>query len=162
MLRWQIAIQEYTGNISIANKAGDIQKNAHGLSRWELADTPDNPSYVPLEEEPQNLIEGINAPDIETELLKEVRYSYEEDKNFHILTSFLDKDFKDTALVNSLYEIWKYFYSEGIFYLFDRIIYQRTKNSCLMTLFNRFLINSIPHECHDIIYYGHLSEDRTL
>ncbi|MBW0568336.1 hypothetical protein O181_108051 [Austropuccinia psidii MF-1] len=31
-----------------------------------------------------------------------------------------------------------------------------------MTLCSRLLINTIPHECHDSIYSGHLSEDRTL
>ncbi|MBW0523244.1 hypothetical protein O181_062959 [Austropuccinia psidii MF-1] len=46
MLRWQIAIQEYRGNMTIVNKAGNIHKNAYGLSRWALPNTPDNPSYV--------------------------------------------------------------------------------------------------------------------
>ncbi|MBW0522345.1 hypothetical protein O181_062060 [Austropuccinia psidii MF-1] len=31
-----------------------------------------------------------------------------------------------------------------------------------MTLCSRLLINTILHECHDRIYSGHLSEDRTL
>ncbi|MBW0577139.1 hypothetical protein O181_116854 [Austropuccinia psidii MF-1] len=31
-----------------------------------------------------------------------------------------------------------------------------------MTLCSRLLINTIHHECHDSIYSGHLSEDRTL
>ncbi|MBW0520367.1 hypothetical protein O181_060082 [Austropuccinia psidii MF-1] len=53
MLRWQIAIQQYRGNMTIAHKAGNIHKNAYGLSRWELANTPDNPAYVPFEAEPQ-------------------------------------------------------------------------------------------------------------
>ncbi|MBW0467523.1 hypothetical protein O181_007238 [Austropuccinia psidii MF-1] len=53
MLRWQIAIQEYRGNISIVHKAGKIHKNADGLNRWPLANTPDNPAYVPMEAEPQ-------------------------------------------------------------------------------------------------------------
>ncbi|MBW0514289.1 hypothetical protein O181_054004 [Austropuccinia psidii MF-1] len=53
MLRWQIAIQEYRGNITIVHKSGNIQKNANGFSRWALANTPDNPAYVHLEAEPQ-------------------------------------------------------------------------------------------------------------
>ncbi|MBW0477659.1 hypothetical protein O181_017374 [Austropuccinia psidii MF-1] len=53
-------------------------------------------------------------------------------------------------------------YSEGRFHLFDGIIYHRNKHSCLMTLCSRLIINTILHECHDSIYYGHLSEDRTL
>ncbi|MBW0565978.1 hypothetical protein O181_105693 [Austropuccinia psidii MF-1] len=49
MLRWQIAIQEYIGNMTIVHKAGNIHKNADGLSRWSLANTPGKPAYVPLE-----------------------------------------------------------------------------------------------------------------
>ncbi|MBW0581019.1 hypothetical protein O181_120734 [Austropuccinia psidii MF-1] len=82
----------YGGNMTIVHKAGNIHKNADGLSRWALASTPDNPAYVPLEEEPQIPIEGINITDIGTEFFEEVRESYKQYKNFHILTSLLDKD----------------------------------------------------------------------
>ncbi|MBW0590041.1 hypothetical protein O181_129756 [Austropuccinia psidii MF-1] len=66
MLRCQIAIQEYRGNMTIVHKAGNIHNNSDGLSRWALANTPDNPAYVPLEAEPQIPIEGINITDIGT------------------------------------------------------------------------------------------------
>ncbi|MBW0544543.1 hypothetical protein O181_084258 [Austropuccinia psidii MF-1] len=45
MLRWQIAIQEYRGNMTIVHKSGNIHKNADGLSRWALANTPENPAW---------------------------------------------------------------------------------------------------------------------
>ncbi|MBW0514349.1 hypothetical protein O181_054064 [Austropuccinia psidii MF-1] len=162
MLRWQIAIQEYRGNMTIAHKAGNIHKNADVLSRWALANTPDNPAYVPLEEEPQILIEGINITDIGAEFFENVRESYKQDNNCHILTSLLDKDCKYTSLINELDEVWNNSYSEGRCHLFDGIIYHRTKHSCVMTFCSRLLINTILHECHHIIYSGHLSEDRTL
>ncbi|MBW0540606.1 hypothetical protein O181_080321 [Austropuccinia psidii MF-1] len=57
MLRWQIAIREYRGENTIVHKAGNIHKSSDGLSRWELANTPDNPDYVPLEAEPHIPIE---------------------------------------------------------------------------------------------------------
>ncbi|MBW0565146.1 hypothetical protein O181_104861 [Austropuccinia psidii MF-1] len=100
MLRWQIAIQEYRGNIAIVHKSENINKNDDGLTRWALAHTPDNPAYVPFESEPQSPIEGIDITDIWTEFFEEVRESYKQDKNFHILTSLLDEDCKDTYLVN--------------------------------------------------------------
>ncbi|MBW0524088.1 hypothetical protein O181_063803 [Austropuccinia psidii MF-1] len=87
MLRWHIAIQEYRGKMTIVHKAGNIQKNADGLSRWVLANTPDNPAYVPLEAEPHIPIEGINLADIGTEFFEEVREAYKQNKNCHILTS---------------------------------------------------------------------------
>ncbi|MBW0466178.1 hypothetical protein O181_005893 [Austropuccinia psidii MF-1] len=66
MLRWKIAIQEYRGNMNIVHKAGNIHKKSDGLSRWALANTPDNPAYEALEEEPQIPIEGIEITDIGT------------------------------------------------------------------------------------------------
>ncbi|MBW0510882.1 hypothetical protein O181_050597 [Austropuccinia psidii MF-1] len=56
MLRWQAAIQEYRGNMTIVHKSGDIYKNVDGLSRWVLANTPENQAWVPQEE---HHIEGI-------------------------------------------------------------------------------------------------------
>ncbi|MBW0540253.1 hypothetical protein O181_079968 [Austropuccinia psidii MF-1] len=100
--------------------------------------------------------------DIVTELFEKVGESYKQDKNCHILTSLLDKDCKDTDLVGSLDEVWKPSYSAGRFHFFDRIIYHRTKYSCVMTLCSRLLINTAIHEGHDSIYSGHLSEDRKL
>ncbi|MBW0520663.1 hypothetical protein O181_060378 [Austropuccinia psidii MF-1] len=146
MLRWKIAIQEYRRNMTIAHKAQNIHKNADGLSRWALANTPDNPAYVPLEAEPQIPTEWINITDIWTEFIEEVRESYKQDTNFHILTSVLDKDCKNTSLVNALVEIRKNSYSEGRFHLFDGIIYHRTKHSFLIRLCSRLLINTILHE----------------
>ncbi|MBW0521271.1 hypothetical protein O181_060986 [Austropuccinia psidii MF-1] len=162
MLRWQIAIQEYRGNMNSVHKAGSIHKNSDGLSRWALANTPDNPAHVPLEAELQIPIEGINITDIGTEFFEEVREYYKQDKNCQIFLCLLDKDCKDTSLVNALDKVWKNSYSEGIFHLFDEIIYHRTKHSCVMTLCIRLLINTILNECHDSIYSGHLSEDITL
>ncbi|MBW0461597.1 hypothetical protein O181_001312 [Austropuccinia psidii MF-1] len=77
--------------MTIAHKEGNIHKNSYGLSRWELSNTPDNPAYVSLEKELQIPIEGINITDIGTEFFEEVRDSYKQDNNCHILTSWLDK-----------------------------------------------------------------------
>ncbi|MBW0570203.1 hypothetical protein O181_109918 [Austropuccinia psidii MF-1] len=148
--------------MTIVHKAANIHKNADGLSRWELANTPDNPAYVPLEEEPHIPIEVIKITDIGPEFFEEVIEYYRQDKNCHILTSLLDKDCKDTSFVNALDEVWKNSHSEKRFHLFDGIIYHQTKYSCVMTLCSRLIINTILHEIHDSIYSGHMSENRTL
>ncbi|MBW0525924.1 hypothetical protein O181_065639 [Austropuccinia psidii MF-1] len=151
MLRWQIAIQEYRGNMTIFHKAGNIHKDAGGLRRWALDNTPDNPAYLPLESEPQSPIEGINIPDIGTEFFEEVGESDKQDKNCHILTSLLDRYCKYTSLFNAIDKFWKNSYSEGRFHLFDGIISNRTKHYCVMKSCSRLLINAILDECHDII-----------
>ncbi|MBW0564677.1 hypothetical protein O181_104392 [Austropuccinia psidii MF-1] len=40
MLRWQIAIQEYRGKMTIVHESGNIHKNANGLRRWAVENTP--------------------------------------------------------------------------------------------------------------------------
>ncbi|MBW0474265.1 hypothetical protein O181_013980 [Austropuccinia psidii MF-1] len=47
MLRWQIANQEYTGNMTIIYKEGKSHANADGLSRWPLDNVKRNPAYDP-------------------------------------------------------------------------------------------------------------------
>ncbi|MBW0504520.1 hypothetical protein O181_044235 [Austropuccinia psidii MF-1] len=162
MLRWQIAIQEYRGNMTIVQKAGNIHKNADGLSRWASPNTPDNPAYVPTGAEPQIPIKGINITDVGTEFFEEVRDSYKLAKNCNILTSLLNKDCKDAALANSLDDIWKASFENGRFHLFDGILYHRSNHTCVMDLCSRMLIITILLECHDNIYSGHLSGDRTM
>ncbi|MBW0484089.1 hypothetical protein O181_023804 [Austropuccinia psidii MF-1] len=47
ILRWQIAIQEYRGNMNIIYKEGKSHTNADGLSRWPLDNIKSNPAYDP-------------------------------------------------------------------------------------------------------------------
>ncbi|MBW0479242.1 hypothetical protein O181_018957 [Austropuccinia psidii MF-1] len=47
MLRWQIAIQDYRGNMTIIYKEGKSHTNADGLSRWPLDNVKSNPAYDP-------------------------------------------------------------------------------------------------------------------
>ncbi|MBW0515379.1 hypothetical protein O181_055094 [Austropuccinia psidii MF-1] len=162
ILRWQIAIKEYRGNMTIVHKAGNIHKNADGLSRWELSNTPDNPAYAPTSAEPQIPIEGINITDVGTEFFEEVRESYKQGKNCHILTALHDKDCKDASLASSWDDIWKTSYDNRILHLFDGILYHRSKHTSVMVLFSRMLINTILLKFHDNIDSGHLSEDRTM
>ncbi|MBW0507068.1 hypothetical protein O181_046783 [Austropuccinia psidii MF-1] len=148
--------------MTIVHKAGNIHKNAYGLSRWALPNTPDHTAYVPTSAEPQLPIEGINITDFQTDIFEEVRGSYKQDKNLHILTSLLDKHCKDASFVDSLDDIWKISYDNGRFHLFYGILYHRLKDTCVMVLCSRMFINTILLECNDNIYFGNLSEDRTM
>ncbi|MBW0517455.1 hypothetical protein O181_057170 [Austropuccinia psidii MF-1] len=91
MLRWQIAIQDYRGNITIVHKDGNIDKHADGLRRLPLPNKIDNTSYLPEETSPQITIQGISATDLNTTFFEEVRNSYTEDTNFSILCQLLNK-----------------------------------------------------------------------
>ncbi|MBW0523437.1 hypothetical protein O181_063152 [Austropuccinia psidii MF-1] len=159
MLRWQISIQEYRGNMTIAHKSGNIHKHSEVLSRWALENTPEPPALVPQEE---HHIEGICVTDIGTEFFSQVKESHKMDKNCHILCQLLMKDCKDPSLSSKLDETWKKAYDEGRFHLLDGILYHRTKHTGVIALADRTIINTILHECHDSVSAGDLSEDRTL
>ncbi|MBW0519844.1 hypothetical protein O181_059559 [Austropuccinia psidii MF-1] len=143
ILRWQISIQEYRGNVTIVHKAGNIHKNADGLSIWALPNTFYNPSYVSTSAEPQISIEGINITDVGTEFFEEARESFKKDNNSHILTALLDKYCEDASLANSLDDIWKTPYENGRFHFFDGILYHNSKHTCFMVLCSRMLIKKI-------------------
>ncbi|MBW0565658.1 hypothetical protein O181_105373 [Austropuccinia psidii MF-1] len=161
MLRWQIAIQEYRGNMTSVKKDGNVPKNEDGLSRWPLPNDIDNTAYVPEEDSPQIPIEGISVTDLNTTFFEEVTNSYTQDKNCNILCQLLNKDCKENSLIHGLDEVWKESYDEGRFHLLGGITYHRTKHTCVMTVVDRSLINLVLKEGHDSLFSGHLSEDRT-
>ncbi|MBW0516349.1 hypothetical protein O181_056064 [Austropuccinia psidii MF-1] len=160
MLRWQTAIQEYRGNMTIVHKDGNIHKNADGLRIWSFPNNTDYPAYVPEEASPQTPIEGICVTDLNTTFFEQVINSYTQDKNGSLLCQLLNKDCKDNTLIHSLDEVWKKSYDEGRFHLLHGITYHRTKHTCVMKVVDRSLINVVLKECHDGPFTGHLSEDR--
>ncbi|MBW0512148.1 hypothetical protein O181_051863 [Austropuccinia psidii MF-1] len=149
MPRWQIAIQEYRGNMTIVQKDGNIHKNADGLRRWPLQNNIDNPAYVPEESSTQIPIEGISVTDLNKTFFEEVRNSYTQDRNCSILCQLLTKDCKYNSLIHALDKICKKSYDEGRFHLLDGKIYHKTKHTCVMTVMDSSLINLVLKECHD-------------
>ncbi|MBW0516711.1 hypothetical protein O181_056426 [Austropuccinia psidii MF-1] len=85
ILRWQIAIQEYRGNIAIVHKYGNTHKNEDRLRKWPLPNNIHNPAYVPEEASPKIPIEGISVKDLNTTFFEEARRSYTQDRNCSIL-----------------------------------------------------------------------------
>ncbi|MBW0534061.1 hypothetical protein O181_073776 [Austropuccinia psidii MF-1] len=152
-------LDETVFDVITVHKSGNIHKNADGLNRWALANTLENPVWVPQEE---HHIEGICVKDIGTEFFNQAKESYKMDENCHILCQTIMKDCKYPPLLSKLDETWKKAYDEGRFHLLDGILYHRTKHTCVMALTDRALINTIPHECHDSVAAGHLSEGRKL
>ncbi|MBW0473956.1 hypothetical protein O181_013671 [Austropuccinia psidii MF-1] len=148
MLRWQISIQEYRGNLTIAQKSQSIYKNEYGLSRWAPENTPESPAWVQHEE---NSIEEICVTDIGTEFFNKFKESYKIEKSCHILCHLLMTDCKETSLSTKLYEIWTKAYDEGRVNILDGILYHTTKHTCVMTLTDRASMNTILHECYDSV-----------
>ncbi|MBW0581245.1 hypothetical protein O181_120960 [Austropuccinia psidii MF-1] len=120
----------------------------------------DNPAYVPEEAYPQLPIEGISVTELSNTFFEEVRNSYTQDKNCRILCQLLIKDCNDNSLIHALDEIWKKSYDEGRFHLLGGIAYHRTRNECVVTVVDMFLINLVINEFHDSPFSGHWSEYR--
>ncbi|MBW0505039.1 hypothetical protein O181_044754 [Austropuccinia psidii MF-1] len=160
-LRWQIAILEYRGNMTIAHKYENIHKNEDGLSRWLITNSIDNTDYVTEAASPQILMEGISVTDLNTTFFKEVRKIYTNDRNCRVLHQLLTRDCKENPLIHALDEIWKKPYDEGRFHLLDGMIYHTTKHTCVITVVDRSLINILLKDFHDSPFSGHLSECRT-
>ncbi|MBW0543571.1 hypothetical protein O181_083286 [Austropuccinia psidii MF-1] len=100
ILTWQSAIQEYRVNMTIADKSGNIHKNAEGLSIWALSNTPESPAWVPQE---KHHIEVICV----TEFFNQVEERYKMYKKCLILCQLLIKNFTDPSPPSKLDEIWK-------------------------------------------------------
>ncbi|MBW0549863.1 hypothetical protein O181_089578 [Austropuccinia psidii MF-1] len=107
-------------------------------------------------------MEVISVTDLNTTFFEEVRNSYTRNKSCSILCQLLTKFCKDSSLIHALDETWKKSYDEGRFHLLHRMIYHRTKNTCVMTVVDRSLINFVLKECHYSPFSGHLSMDRTI
>ncbi|MBW0496003.1 hypothetical protein O181_035718 [Austropuccinia psidii MF-1] len=71
ILRWQIAIQEYRGNMTIFKKDGNTHNNPDGLRRCTLPNNIDNPAYLPEEASLQIPMEGISVTDLNTTSFEE-------------------------------------------------------------------------------------------
>ncbi|MBW0590843.1 hypothetical protein O181_130558 [Austropuccinia psidii MF-1] len=69
ILRWQIAIQEYRGNMTIIYKVGKSHTNADGLRRWPLDNVKSNPAYDP------EVAAKIPIPLMEIDSRKNFRFS---------------------------------------------------------------------------------------
>ncbi|MBW0576985.1 hypothetical protein O181_116700 [Austropuccinia psidii MF-1] len=72
------------------------------------------------------------------------------------------KDCREPSFSSKLDERWKKAYNEERFHLLYGILYHGTKDTCVMALADRTLINTIIPEFHDSVESGNLSEDRTL
>ncbi|MBW0517984.1 hypothetical protein O181_057699 [Austropuccinia psidii MF-1] len=103
ILRWQIAIQEYKGNLNIVHKDGNIPKNSDWLNRWPLPNHIENPDFVPEEASPQTPIEVISVSALNITFFEELRNSYTQyDKNYHRTKHTCLMKAVDRSLINLL------------------------------------------------------------
>ncbi|KAI7943624.1 hypothetical protein MJO28_011152 [Puccinia striiformis f. sp. tritici] len=161
MLRWQIAIQQYRGSMTIVHKSGSKHQNADGLSRWALPNTPDNPAYVSEDEDIFPIL-GIHACDLDSAFYEVVKQSYSSNCELNTLINILTTNNNNPELIASLPKELVQHYQLGKFSLLDGLLYFRHTHSSVIVLNDKKHILSILSECHDGITSAHLSEERTL
>ncbi|MBW0551790.1 hypothetical protein O181_091505 [Austropuccinia psidii MF-1] len=110
----------------------------------------------------ENHIEEICFTHIGTEFFTKVKESYEMERNCHILFQLIMKDCKYLSLSSKPDEVGKKAADEGRFHLLDGTLHHRTKSTCVKSLTDGALINTILHECHDSIVSEHRPEYSTL
>ncbi|MBW0590311.1 hypothetical protein O181_130026, partial [Austropuccinia psidii MF-1] len=175
MLIWQIAIQEYRGNMTSIYKEVKTHTKADGLSRWPLENAKRNPAYAP------KVAAKIPIHFMEIDRNKNFRVSEWAPESgtfdsgntdsegtetpilgimWHLTTTPSTK-IQELDLDSQLEEPWLRAYKDNKFFLVDGLLYHREKHTSALTVVDREHISLILQECHDCPYMGHMSEDKT-
>jgi hypothetical protein len=163
MMRWQIAIQEWRGSMTIVHRVGFVHQNADGLSRWALPNDANNPAADLSDTIHKVPVVGILVSSLLLEFWEGVGKSYSTDSNATCLVSILkSKELSRPDLVEALAEPWKLSFLAGHFVLLDGLLYRCSGNECAVVLVLRADILSVLSECHDVVTSGHLLRDRTM
>ena len=90
MFRWQLAIQEYRGRMTITHRPGRNHQNADLLSRFPLPNDASNPGGV----DDVDIIEifGLHVVDLASEFYKQITDSYQKCKNLRTLVKILSDE----------------------------------------------------------------------
>ncbi|MBW0531360.1 hypothetical protein O181_071075 [Austropuccinia psidii MF-1] len=143
MLRWQIAIQEYRGNMKIIYKEGKSHPSAD--DHWITSKAT---QLMTLKFQPRPLSIAV---------LK----SYAKHQQCSILLQLLQQKYRSSELESQLEEPWLRAYKDNKFFLIHGLLYHREKYTSALTVVDRDHISLILQECHDCPYMGHMSEDGT-
>jgi hypothetical protein len=161
MFRWQIAIQEYRGRMTISHRPGDKHQNADCLSRNPMPNTQENPACVPPDDDTE--IFGLHIVDLEKEFYSSVAEGYNKCPNLRKIIKILSKPDRNTnnELINSLDEDWKKLVNQGKFIFEDDLLYYRKQGSHRLVI-HESMKEQIMKLCHDDILAGHFSLEKTL
>ncbi|MBW0466792.1 hypothetical protein O181_006507 [Austropuccinia psidii MF-1] len=178
ILRWERAIQEYIGNMTIIYKEGKIHNNADGLSRWRLDNVKSNPAFDP------EVAAKIPIHFMEIDRRKNFRFSEWAPESGTPDSGDTDSEEKETPILgisfsqlhNEFLVSAKKTYSQhkkcsillqllqqkyGSPELESQLEEPCEKHTSELTVVDRDHISLILKECHACPYMGHMSEDRT-
>ncbi|MBW0463216.1 hypothetical protein O181_002931 [Austropuccinia psidii MF-1] len=157
MLRWQIAIQEYRGNMNIIYKEG---KKNFKFSEWE-PESGTSDSGNTDSEGTETPILGIGSSELNNEFFNAVMKTYAKHKQCGIFLQLLQQTYRSPELGSKLEERWLRDYKDNKSFLIDGLLYHREQHTSALTILDRDHISLILQECHDFPYVGNMSEDKT-
>lgn len=162
MLRWQLAIQEHRGQMTIHHKPGVTNKNADGLSRCALPNDVSNPAAELTDN--VAVIYAINIAELNDDLDATIKAGIDLDARLARIREALRSETEDTkqaAEVGLPRSTLEYFRS-GQFFLFDDALHLRKGVSALPCIGDTPTKQMIIAACHDQLTSGHFGFDRTL
>ncbi|MBW0494544.1 hypothetical protein O181_034259 [Austropuccinia psidii MF-1] len=168
MLRWQIAIQEYRGNMTIIYKEAKIpihfmevdRRKNFRFSEWAPGSGTLDSGNTDLEGTETPMLE-ISSSELHNESFSEVLKSYAKHKQCGTLIQLLQQKYRSPELQSQLEEPWLRAYKENKFFLVDGLFYHREQHTSALTVVDRDHISLILQKCHDCPYIGHMCEDMT-
>ncbi|MBW0578284.1 hypothetical protein O181_117999 [Austropuccinia psidii MF-1] len=158
MLRWQIAIQEYRGNMTIIYK--EDRRRSFRFCEW----APESGTLDSGNTDSEGIetpILGISSSELHNKFFSAVQKSYAKHKQCSILLQLLQQKYRSPELEAQLEEPWLRAYKDNKFFLIDGLLYHREKHTSALTVVDRDHISLILQEWHDYPYMGHMGEDRT-
>ena len=163
MLRWQLAIQEYRGRMTIIHRPGKANANADALSRFPLPNDSSNPAAdLDVGEEPR--IHALAFTELDDSFFQSVVDGYNKNSDYKVIVDSL-KDAKTSD--NSIFVAVKdkklrSYFEAGRFFLLDSLLYRRSGVSASLVVADPLTRSLIISSCHDEILSGHLSSEKTL
>ena len=161
MLRWQIAIQEHRGQMTVVHRAGKENTNADGLSRCALPNDASNPAADLSDDMP--VIYAVAIVDMSDEWLRSVSAGMTQDTKLARIQQALRKqtpEAKKAAEVDLSADMLKDFQS-GRFFLLDDVLYRRQGLTSELVLGDTANKQTMLKACHDAITSGHFGFDKT-
>ncbi|MBW0505781.1 hypothetical protein O181_045496 [Austropuccinia psidii MF-1] len=87
--------------------------------------------------------------------------TYSKHKQCGIFLQLLQQTYRSPELESQLEETWLREYKDNEYFLIYGLMYHREKHTGALKILDRHHISLILKECHDFLYMGAMSEERT-
>ncbi|MBW0479105.1 hypothetical protein O181_018820 [Austropuccinia psidii MF-1] len=104
---------------------------------------------------------GISSSELHNEFFSSVTKPYANPKQCSILFQILQQKYRSPQMESHSEGPWLRDFKDNKFFLIDRLLYHREKDTSELIVIGREHISLILQEFHDCPYMGHMSEDRT-